>query len=168
MVLLALLGVGLTTARSDYARAYWISLVPVYGVLCVVTAWLRARHSGGFNSAVVVRQILHWLGVAVALALDFLIRGTGEETAQTAGQNALLLLALGCYLAGIHLEWHFALVGVLLTLTLVVVAKAQQYMWLSFVVGGIVVVAIFGAWWLADRMRARKAEGEPKPLAAGS
>jgi hypothetical protein len=164
--MLALLGVGLTTKGSDRARVYWISLVPVYGVLCVVTAWLRARGTGGFNSAAVLRQILHWFGVAVALALDFLIRGTGEETAQTAGENALLLLALGCYLAGIYLEWHFALVGVLLTLALVVVAKAQPYAWLSFVVGGIAVITILGSWWVVDWMRSRK--GTRKSLAAGS
>ena len=57
--------------------------------------------------------------------------------------NAVLLLALGCYLAGVHLEWLFVLVGLLLTLTLIVVATAEQYLWLIFVVGGLAIALIF-------------------------
>src|SRR5882724_8810163 len=43
MVMLALLGVGLTTTSSGAAPAYWISLVPIYGLLCISTAWARSR-----------------------------------------------------------------------------------------------------------------------------
>jgi hypothetical protein len=56
--------------------------------------------------------------------------------------NAMLLLALGCYLAGVHFEWLFVLVGILLTLALLVVVKADQYVWLIFVVGGLAVAAM--------------------------
>ncbi len=56
--------------------------------------------------------------------------------------NALLLLALGCYLAGIHFEWLFCVIGVLLTLTLIVLLKAEQYLWLIFGVGVASLLAI--------------------------
>jgi len=131
MVLLALLGVGLATTSARVARDYWVSLVPIYGALCAFTAWRRSQ-SGG--QLLAVRQVLHWLGIAGAVALDFYVRGPGE-TQVAAGLDALMLLALGCYLAGIHLEWPFVLVGLLLTLTLVVVAKADQYLWLLFLIG---------------------------------
>jgi hypothetical protein len=142
MTLLALLGVGLATASKEAAPVYWISLVPIFGVLCMGTAWARARHTGGGGVAV-TRQLLHWLGIGVALALEFLVRRSGEESSTAAGQNALLVLALGCYLAGVHLEWMFVLVGILLTITLIIVSQAEQYVWLIFVVGGLSIVAMF-------------------------
>jgi hypothetical protein len=156
MVLLALLGVGLTTTNSGAAETYWISLVPVYGLLCIGLAWARARHEPG-RRLVVVRQILHWLGIGVALGLDFFVRRSGEETGVAAGMNALLLLALGCYLAGVHLEGLFAVVGILLTAALLIVAKADQYIWLIFVVGGLAVAAMLALTWFLGKTRSPRA-----------
>jgi len=151
MVLLALLGVGLTTARSSFALTYWVMLVPVYGLACVGTAWRRAALNKQSGSRLVIQQVFHWVGIAVALGLDFLIRTSGEETATASGLNALLLLALGCYLAGIHFERLFILVGVLLGVIFVIVIKATEYVWLVFVIGGVVVAALLVVLWLAGR-----------------
>ena len=146
MVLLALLGVGLTTTNSKVAPTYWISLVPLFGALCVFTAW--RRHDKQLERREVIRQVLHWVGIGVALALDFFVRGTGVETGVAAGLNAVLLLALGCFLAGIHLEWLFILVGLLLATALIVVAKADQYLWLMFVVGALAIAAMVLYGWV--------------------
>jgi hypothetical protein len=151
MLLLALLGVGLATTERSVARTYWITLVPVYGLACVITAWRRAGPGSRFDTHAVIRQVFHWLGIGVALALDFSIRGSGEETGAAAGLNALLLLALGCYLAGVHLDWLFVVVGMLLTLVLVIADKMEQYMVIIFIVGGVAVAALLGVWWLAGR-----------------
>jgi hypothetical protein len=156
MVLLALLGVGLTSARSSFALTYWVSLVPIYGLACMLTAWRRAILSQHHERRLVLRQALHWIGIAVALGLDFFVRGSGEETAVAAGLNALLLLALGCYLAGIHFERLFVLVGILLTVIFAIVTKATEYLWLVFVIGGIAVAVMVAVWWVVDR-RARRA-----------
>jgi hypothetical protein len=147
MVLLALVGVAFTDAKYSFALTYWVSLVPIFGLLCIGVAWARARHDGGLMWSAVVRQILHWIGIGVALGLDFFIRGTGEETATAAGLNAVLLLALGCFLAGVHLDWLFGLVGVLLTVALIVVTKANQYLWVIFVVGGLAAAFLLVLWW---------------------
>jgi hypothetical protein len=151
MIVLALLGVGLTTTSPAAAHAFWIALVPVYGALCVGTAWERSRLDPRITPSV-FRQVLHWVGIAIAIGMDFIISGTGEETRTASGYNALLLLALGCYLAGVHLEWLFAIVGVLLTLTLIIVVKAQQYVWLIFVAGALAVAAmVLFRWFLGKR-----------------
>jgi hypothetical protein len=170
MALLALLGVGLTTSSASIAPTYWICLVPVYGAACVAIAWARGRQHGRLAWSAAARQLLHWVGIAVALGLDFLVRRTGEESGSAAGMNALLLLALGCYLAGVHLEWIFALVGVLLTVALIIVSKADQYMWLIFVVGAVTIAAMIGLRWLLARMHSRKspAAAPPAPVATGS
>jgi hypothetical protein len=140
MVVLALFGVGLAAAKPLAARNYWVSLVPVYGVLCIAEAWRKSR-SGG--ERLVLRQVLHWMGIAGAVALDFYVRGTGIETQVSSGLDALLLLSLGCYLAGVHLDWTFLGVGLLLTGTLVIVAKATQYLWLLAGLGLLAIAVAF-------------------------
>jgi hypothetical protein len=168
MALLALLGVGLTTASAAVAPTYWVCLVPVYGAACVAIAWARGRHHGGFPWSATVRQVLHWVGIAIALGLDFIIRGTGEESGNAAGMNALLLLALGCYLAGVHLEWLFALVGVLLTVALIVVTKAQEYLWLIFVVGAVTIAVMIVLRWLLAMAHSRKAMAAKAPVSVAT
>jgi hypothetical protein len=144
MIILALIGVGLTTTNSRFSSSFWIWLTPVYGILCIGTAWSRGSQGIKNNFTIAFQQFLHWLGVGVAIMLDFVLRSTGEETSTTSGLSALLILSLGCFLAGVHLEWLFAIVGILLTLTLFIVAKAVQYQWVIFVVGGILLVGLFG------------------------
>lgn len=141
MILLALLGVGLATTNKDIAPTYWICLVPVYGVLCVATAYSRVRRGEG-GQVLVVRQALHWLVIAGALGIEFFIRGSGEETGKAAGFNSLLLLTVGCFLAGVHMEWLFIIVGTLLALLLFVMDRADQYLWLIMIVGVIVLIAM--------------------------
>jgi len=142
MIVLALVGVALTSSKNALAPRFWIVLVPTYGVLCVATAWDRARRDPGFRMPGILRQVFHWVGIGVALWLSVFIRRTGEETVTAASDNALLLLALGCFLAGVHLEWLFAIVGVLLMLALIIVVEAEQYVWLIFVASGIVIAGL--------------------------
>jgi hypothetical protein len=146
MVLLALVGVALATTSAPLARKYWMTLVPIYGVLCTVTAWRRSQQAGAAGGKLVLRQVLHWLAIGAAVLLDFAIQGAGVETKLTSGFNALLLLALGCFLAGVHLDWSFTLVGALLALTFVCVAKAEQYLWLIFVIGVLLIGALVFVW----------------------
>ncbi len=154
MVVLSLVGVGMTTTASPAtSRGYWVSLVPVFGLLCVVTAWARSGPHRPVDRRAVARQVFHWVGIAAALWIDYLILRTGEETRVATGMNAVLVLALGCYLAGVHLELLFVPVGLLLTLTLVLVGRIDQYQWLIFVVGAAAIAVIFGLRWLLPGRR---------------
>jgi hypothetical protein len=150
MVVLAMLGVAFTMAAPAFSRVYWIALVPIYGLLCIGAAFRRGRKGDHLDRSMIWRQLFHWLGIGLALGFDFYISGSGEETRVASGLNALLLLALGCYLAGVHLDWLFALVGGLLTMILILVAKFEQYEWLVFIVGGLAVVAMCAWWWMLN------------------
>ena len=159
MALLALVGTGITLANASWARTYWLILVPIYGALCVYEAWRRTGELG----STVIRQVLHWLSVAAAMILDFAyLHGAGDQTAATTGLSSLLILALGCVLAGIHLDWLFALVGVLLALILIIVSLAQQYLTLGFLIAGLGALG-FAVYWVLWRKPAqsRSPHGEP-------
>jgi hypothetical protein len=154
MALLALVGTGITLADARWTRTYWLVLVPIYGALCVFAAWQRT----GQVSGTAARQILHWLSVGAAMALDFaFLQGSGQQTATATGLSSLLILALGCVLAGIHLEWLFALVGLLLAAILIIVSLAQQYLTIAFLVAALAALG-FAAYWVT---RKKPAEGSP-------
>jgi len=138
MTILAVGGTLITLADARWAGRYWLLLVPIYGLLCIFTASYRR----GVYGETVGLQILHWTAVALAIAVDFaFLQGSGQQTSTATGLSSLLILALGCLIAGIHLEWLFALVGLLLLLIVVIVAWAQEYLMMVFV-AAIVVLAI--------------------------
>jgi hypothetical protein len=62
-----------------------------------------------------------------------------------AGLSSLLILALGCLLAGIHLEWLFALVGALLLAIFAVVGLAHQYVTIAFLLA-VAAALVFAAY----------------------
>jgi hypothetical protein len=161
MALLALVGTAVTLANASWARTYWLILVPIYGALCVYEAW---RRTGEFGS-MVIRQALHWLSVAAAMILDFVyLHGAGEQTAAATGLSSLLILALGCVLAGIHLEWLFALVGLLLALILILVSLAQQYLTVAFLLAGLAALG-FAVYWVMWRKPAAVSPPHDEPFA---
>lgn len=147
MVLLSLLGIAITNAAKEYAQRYWLALGMIFGALCLFTAWNKARHTHSGDPYMVHKQLLHWFGLLGALCIDFLIPQSQTESGQSAGYNALLLLALACYLAGVHFEWRFILVGVLLTFTLYSAVEANKYAWMVVVVGIIAMIVLLARWW---------------------
>ena len=110
-------------------------------------SWTRRASTGRFTGSV-IRQILHWLSVAAVIALDFALLRRGEQGAAGTGLSSLLILALGCLLAGIHLEWLFALVGLLLLAIFTVVSVAHQYATIAFLAAAsaALVLAAYWAW----------------------
>ena len=139
MIILALIGAGATLANVSWSESYWLWLVPVFGVICTAAAFMRT----GTLDRTVIRQVLHWLAVGIAIAIDFnFFRRSGEQTSITTSLSSMLLLALGCLLAGIHLEWSFALVGILLLATAYTVAVAQEYMAIVIILGLLLIAVV--------------------------
>lgn len=150
MTVLAVIGTGITIADAASARRYWLFLVPVFAIMCIATAWYHY----GFSSEKAIRQLLHWAAVGLAIILDFaFLQASGQQTNAATGLSSLLILALGCLLAGIHLEWAFAVVGLLLLAIFTVVALAQEY--LVLITGiGVVLVLIVLAYHVFTRREA--------------
>ena len=147
MTVLAVIGTVVTIADAASARRYWLFLVPVFGILCIATAW----YHDGFSSEKAIRQLLHWAAVGLAIVLDFaFLQGSGEQTAAATGLSSLLILALGCLLAGIHLEWSYAVVGLLLFAIFTIVALAQEYLVLVTGIGALLVLIVL-AWHVYTR-----------------
>jgi hypothetical protein len=103
------------------------------------------------------REALHWSGLAVAVYLIYLLQSTGRIPYDAAGPVALVALALTAYLAGVHGNWRFCIVGAILGCAVAAAALVQEYLWLlavPFLAGGAA-----GAFFWIRRQRADGAPG---------
>jgi hypothetical protein len=154
LVLLALLafstiGVAISQVSPANAFRYWMVMVPVFGAVSLFSGWSSARAGGMTAGGVVRRQILHWAGLAVAVCLVFLLQKTGRMGEADAGTVTLLSLSLATFLAGVHFDWRYCVVGALLAAAVAAIAVLSNFLWL------IGIVALAFAIFLALRASRR-------------
>ena len=139
LVLLALLvlstvGVAISQLSPEKAFRYWIVMVPIFGAVSLFSGWSSARAGGMTAGGVVRRQILHWAALAVAVCLVFLLKATGRMGEADAGTVTLLSLALATFLAGVHFDWRYCVVGALLAAAVAAIAVVSKFLWLIGIV----------------------------------
>jgi hypothetical protein len=150
VVLLTLSAVGIAISQISPRDAfwYWLAMVPVFGGISVFSGWSRAREQGLTAVGVLRNQLLHWFALAAAVCLVFLLEYTGRMNSEDAGLVALLALALTTFLAGVHFDWRYCVVGALLAAAVVAVALLEEFfLWV------IVIAAVAVAAYLVYRAR---------------
>ena len=156
VVLLTLSAVGIAISEivPQDALWYWLAMVPVFGGISLFAGWSRAREQGMTAVGVLRSQLLHWVALAVAVCLVFLFEYTGRMSSEDAGLVALLALALTTFLAGVHFDWRYCVVGALLAAAVAAVAVLKGFLWV------IVIAAVAVAAFLVYRAR-RGAPSDP-------
>ena len=163
-----LIGAGRDRSRMLRAGACWLDVC----VAGYCTRLISRSHAASGSQTrtldrTVIRQVLHWLAVALTIA-DQLQHLPPQRRADLDRDrlSTLLILALGCLLAGVHLEWMFALVGLLLLASRMTASQdrravAQRHYYRRLVVltsvAELIVVIVLGA----KRRSFRPAESVP-------
>lgn len=127
---LSAIGIGITDFAPEYGFRYWLAMVPAFAIASTVTAWSRARRAGVSGTTVIRDQLFHWLGLALAVQLVFMLQWTGRLNNADAGLVALLALSLTTFLAGVHFDWRLCLVGILLGGVAALAALVEEYLWM--------------------------------------
>ena len=146
MLLLALGGMALTQSLESGAWEYWLFLVLVYAA---IGAWKTIRHAKQTGQSIrkgVFRELSHWGTLVGFLTVLVFLERRQVFDRQSASAFALMLLALSCFLAGVHLDWQFLLLGVVLTIMLVSIALLEQYqiaLWIIMILVAVAAVAFF-------------------------
>uniref|UniRef100_Q07HT1 Uncharacterized protein n=1 Tax=Rhodopseudomonas palustris (strain BisA53) TaxID=316055 RepID=Q07HT1_RHOP5 len=160
MLALLLIGVGYTGFSNSPIRTYWMVLAPIVGAICVATAWPKAIDRQD-RLRLIWTQALHWGAVLVAMELIYLTDAAGMMTAETGALAVLTLLALGTFVAGIHLPaWKITLVGVVLALAVPGIVLLERSAMFVLLIGVAAVAVIVPVWWASTRSRP-----EPSPAA---
>jgi hypothetical protein len=142
LLALALIGMGLTQATDAGGALYWLILLWIYALFSLARAWLRARERQESIWPQIHLHIFHWLGALVALHIVFVLEQNDILDRNAASDISLVVLALASYLAGLHLERLFVLIGIILAIMAVTGAFVEQYtLWLT-----LVPITLIAAW----------------------
>jgi hypothetical protein len=148
LTVLATIGLFWTGYRPQQALWYWSAMFPAFGAISVWQELAGGRNRDSVGR-VLLLQAAHWLGPVIAVRILFLSLSRGQVSGDAAGMMTLLLLAVTCFLAGVHFTPSFLWVSVLLALGVVLGTAIQTYLWVLVVLALGAVAAV--AWSLMRR-----------------
>lgn len=146
MLLLALVGMGLSQALEKGAWWYWLFVIVVYAALGLWRSTSKARKQDKSIRKLITRELGHWAILLAFLGVVLLLERQEIITRPAASDISLLLLALSCCLAGVHFDWLLMIVGIVLTIMLVGMSTLEQYtlvLWVIMILVAIGAAAFF-------------------------
>ena len=123
---LTILGVAYTSVSHQPLIGYWEFLAVVTGLVCVTTGWLQI-HDPKPRFRMVWTQALHWLAFLVAMNIVLLPDVQAMLNAPATGLTLLMLLALGTFVAGVHVSWHICALGIAMALFVPAIAWLAEF-----------------------------------------
>lgn len=141
LALLVMIGLFLTNYSSHRARLYWSAMFPVFGL---VSLW-HATVSRKFAEPplpLVVKHALHWIVPILAVRIIFLELRWGQMDADSVALMTVLMLAVTCFLAGVHLDYNFLWVSAVLALASVFGTEIEGYLWVIAVLALMMAVVV--------------------------
>jgi hypothetical protein len=146
-LILTLIGVAYTSYSKRPIVGYWELLTVVMAALCVSTGWRRVQDREG-RLRLVWTQALHWLAFLVAMNLVLLTSMQSMLNADAMGLAILMLLALGTFVAGVHIQaWEVSALGAVMALSVPAIAWIEQSALLLLLGAGAVVAIGLALWW---------------------
>jgi hypothetical protein len=147
VLVLTLFGVAYASFSRQSMVGYWEFLAPVIGLLCVVIAWPRAPDRAA-RLRLLWTQALHWLAFLVAMNLLLLSGVASMLGADAIGLTILTLLALGTFVAGVHIQaWQICILGMVMGLGVPAIAWIERSALLLLLVVGALAAVGLALWW---------------------
>jgi len=146
---MVIIGLFLSNYSSEKARYYWCALFPIFGVACLAHELASGKAYEIPLWRILLRQALHWVGPIVAVKIMFLQHARGQMATDAVALTIILLLAVTCFLAGVHFDSSFYWVSAFLILAAVIGTEIETYLWfvvVLFLIG--VALAVLSAMLL--------------------
>jgi len=118
---LTLLGVAYSSISHQPLTGYWQFLAVATGLVCVAMGWLHTDESKA-RFRLVWTQALHWLAFLVAMNVVLLPNVQTMLSARGTGLALLMLLALGTFVAGVHVSWQICVLGLIMAVCVQAIA----------------------------------------------
>jgi hypothetical protein len=143
---MTMIGVAYTSASRQPLIIYWEVLALTVFAVCVFTGW---RHKQGREARMRMlwTQALHWAAFLVAMNIVLLPGVQRVLTSSATGLTLLMLLALGTFVAGVHLSLRICLLGLTMALAVPAIAWLKQSaLFLLLAVLALVALALAVYW----------------------
>lgn len=145
---LTILGVAYTSVSRQPLIGYWEFLAIFMAIVCVTTGWLHV-HDRDARIRMLWTQLFHWVAFLVAMNIVLLPSVQAMLNAPATGLTLLMLLALGTFVAGVHIAWQICILGIIMAIAVPAIAWLTQsvlFLLLGFT-GIIGIFIIFGSRW---------------------
>jgi len=134
MLILSLIGIGLTDFSPGNSHIYWLVMVPVFAAACLMIQWRHGREPGRHWTAILRTQIMLWIGLLLAVQMVYVLLHAGRLNYESTGLIILLLLALTTFAAGVNVDWRLMVLGMYLGLVVVGAAYMETFFWIFFLI----------------------------------
>ena len=155
LCVLVMIGLFLTNVSRLHARYYWSAMFPIFGIVSLWHELAGPSSNAGPVWRTILRQVLHWLGPIVAVQIIFLQLARGQMDADSVALVTLIILAVTCFMAGVHMDRSFYWVSAALALAAVIGTEVEAYLWM---LAAIAIVAIAITVFAATALRRRATE----------
>jgi hypothetical protein len=151
VLVLTLIGVAYSSFTKRPTTGYWEFLVPVTGAVCIWSGWRYAADKKE-QLRLICTQAAHWLAFFVAMNLLLLPSVQKMLNTDATGLAILLLLALGTFVAGVHIPaWEICILGFVMALFVPAIAWIEETA-LIVLLGLIVLIAVGAVfWWIGSK-----------------
>src|SRR5262249_16052166 len=139
-------GVAYSTISNQPLAGYWEFLALATGILCVMTQWSKVEGKDA-RIQLMWMQALHW--GAILITMNIVLFSGVRQLLPGLGTSLVLLtlLALGTFLAGIHLlSLPIAFLGLAMALTVPAIAWFKQSA-LFLLLGAVLLIGLALAFW---------------------
>jgi hypothetical protein len=156
VLVMTMIGVAYTSASRKPLVIYWEVLAITVAAVCVFAGWRNAQ-TREQRVRMLWTQALHWLAFLGAMNIVLLPGVQRVLTSSATGLTLLMLLALGTFVAGIHLSLRICLLGLTMAVAVPAIAWLKQsalFLLLAALVLGAIVLAV---WWIRGGERPTRA-----------
>ncbi|MCK9397587.1 MAG: hypothetical protein M0Q44_18610 [Methylobacter sp.] len=147
LLILSLVGIGITDFSPADGYGYWIIMVLLFGLFAMIIGWQQSKHRSDDFKIILREQSIHWATSLLVVGGAFLILQSGRIAEAETGLIILLILSLSTILDGLRVGWRFSLVGLFLGVAAVVSVYTPHFLWVELGIA-ILIVAATVSWEL--------------------
>ncbi len=145
LLVLSVIGVGITDFSPAISHYYWLTMIFVFAVAAMYEGYKQAQEKNLPVKNELITHLIHWTGAVFAVLAVYAFLHTGRIDFEQTGLMILLILALATFLDGIRLGWRFSLAGIFLGLTAILMAYLEEFMIIMFAIA--IAIIVIGFFW---------------------
>lgn len=152
MLILSLVGIGITDYSPADGYWYWIAMIGVFCIAAIFIGWMQSKQHFRDFKQLLLEQLFHWSSSILIVGAVFSLLRAGRLNSASAGLVIMLILALATFLDGLRIGWRFSMNGLFLGLSAVIVGYVQRFMWIEILLAvGIAAITFIVEYWRARR-----------------
>jgi hypothetical protein len=139
LIILSVLGAGISQISVSAGGTYWLIIIPLIAAAIVHIEWVKVRWKGVKWLTLAQAQLYHWGPILVSVELVGMLSYFGRINNEAVSLVTLLLVAQAMFLAGVYVDWRFAVVALFQVFCMIVLAYLATYSWAIFIIATVII-----------------------------